>query len=288
MTHAKYESLKTETELNRFLRGKMKQKGVHTKWKKYGSWTLTHNNNGHTHIYAWAFLKGTEAHKNAYFLNTKEPNVIFDDMLLLQFNEKNSKDIPLQNSIPLTTEDITDWLECVLQKNDMTKSIDKPVKPKRKTKQSADTKKKTSIASSIDVNTKLIVVNESEDDVVEDTIDIVMDDDAIDVVLDDDAIEDTDDENLDEADDHCSEQSNSDDETGINKALLVVEDDEQDDNDNNLSASDIDESWSDDDNDVVDETDTIYDDNVLQFENYTYAVASNSCPPNTMLSLWTL
>ena len=106
----------------------MKKKGDHTHWKKFGSWTLSHSEDTETHIYMWAFLKGTHAHTHTYRLNVKKNQMVFDDMLLLNFNTQDSRDIPLKKSLPLTTENIADWLECVVENDEVPIKIQKPQK----------------------------------------------------------------------------------------------------------------------------------------------------------------
>ena len=269
MTHIKYESLKNEKQMNTFLRSKMKKKGDHTHWKKFGSWTLSHGEDTETHIYMWAFLKGTHAHTHTYRLNEKKKQMVFDDMLLLHFNTQDSKDIPLKKSLPLTTENIADWLECVVQ-NEVPIKIQKPQK-KIINQQTIPNTKKTPKDNTSDVSSITTLHNKSDDDI-----------SVVDAVSDED--ENT--ENLEEEDDNCSEKSDIDDEACADITLLL-EDEENDDDDMDVSDTDNNNMSDDDNDDTEDECYAIYDDNVLVFEDYTYDTSSTYRPANTLLSLWT-
>jgi len=311
--------------MDTFLRSKMKHKGIHTHWKRFGSWTLTHDTDMETHLYMWAFLKGTEKHTHSYdVMNNNNTQDVFDDMLLLHFQTEKSGEIPLINSIPVTNENIADWLECVVHKTEM--ELCDPVKPK-KSHQSKKKNQKTKKNKIPPIGDDMDVVshptednttednttqnesdgdgddydddNDNDDDDDDDDADIDGDADDADIdgdaddaddadaadaddvdADDDDVSDDNDTAEIDNADDNCSEKSENDDGT----ALLV--DDEEDDEDDN-DVSDVDDKMSDYDDDSSIASDNIYDDNVLNFEPYTYDTSSLKRPRETLLHLWT-
>lgn len=280
MMHSKYETIQTEKELDKFLRNKMKHKGVYTQWKRFGSWTLSQNDDTKTHIYMWSFLKGNEPHTHQYVLDNDQPQQVYDDMLLLQFREKDSANIPLKESLPWTKDNIADWLECVVQQSKKQVKKKKASLPKKKSsipKQSTPAPKPPTLQ-------KTKSTDNCEDDLMsmDDEETLLSDNDDEDEIV----IETENADAIDTKDNDCSGTDSDDDENGVNNSFLIDDDDDDDDDEN---MSDVDDKLSDDDedDDANHMLEAIYDDNVLMFEEYTYDTQCVNRPNNTLLSLWT-
>lgn len=287
LTHTKYESFQTKNDIHKFLRTKMIHKGNHLHWKSYGSWTLTHDDGTQTYIYAWAFLKGNKKHKYSYVFEENTPCNIYDDLLLLHLPVDNIDQIPLQDTIALTTDHITDWLECVLQKipeptasinidatpdENTSVNVKANTKKKKRSKSSKKPQKPSTMSSTKKDDPKHVLDNNNED------IGDVLDDSDEENNSDDESIDEEEEQNMSDID------IETDDEDGVNQGLLL-DDDEEDEEDIDLSENEEDK-MSDDDDESETEIDNQYDDNVLVFENYTYTQPIYK-KTNTLLSMWT-
>ena len=235
MTKAKSDGFDTPQQLDRFLRTKLKHKGLHTRWKRYGSWTFTDDSNNASHLYVWSTTKGTTQHKYTYQLDDCPPLEAYDDMMLMRFPADTSP-ITLNNHLDITQDHVKEWLECVLHRdekkasstnkktssaNKKAKTKSKPSKPKAKTQKHTDPTNETLDEANNDGD------SDDDDD----------DDDVLDV---DEAVTAEDENILEDALD----------DTENNKELLLDEDeDEDDDDDDDVGSDDEANRVSDDEDD---------------------------------------
>ena len=101
-----------EKLLNGFLRTKMKNKGYHGSWKRYGSWTFFEDDTDTpSYLYAWGYSKGKHVHENDYVMKT-EPIKLFDDLLLMRLRTPSLK-VELSDTLPISNDIVTEWLKCI-------------------------------------------------------------------------------------------------------------------------------------------------------------------------------
>lgn len=248
MSKAKCAGLDTDEKQTRFLRTKMKNKGLHTRWKRHGSWTFMDNAGHASHLYAWYFTQGKSQHKYAYAFEENESTIVFDDLLLMRFPVENN-DFNLENHVKIQKEHVKEWLQCVISNNEGTttskhsakKKTTQP-KPKNQPKKKSNAKKneETLVDENIPKNKNTA---DSDDDSVLSHLSEIED-------LGDDE-EKIDDENKleDDLDD-------------VTEHLLLDDDDDVD------ASEDEVEKWSDDEN--IPDVETPLDDDTLRYESYTY------------------
>ena len=278
MTKAKSDGFDTPAKLDRFLRTKLKNKGLHTQWKRYGSWTFTDNDGCASHLYAWSTTKGTQEHGYVYNLDESQPPLVaFDDLLLLRFPEDN-KQLSLHRHLPITPDHVKEWLACVLPidkaEGDVAKPESKPKpkpKPKQKSKKgggsSSNPKKPQKGSKSASAAPK----EESSVDTLDEPN--ASDDDQDSNVLDAEEADATaEDENI--LEDTLDDNDND-------KELLLEEDD---DDEEDCGSDDETAKMSDDEDD---DFESAFDTDMLQCEPYTYNKPNKLVGQPLLLSLWT-
>ena len=265
MTQDKFNALQNENELNKYLRSKLHNKGSYKSWSRFGSWTLENEKQPNTFVYAWAYLKGKKSHEYKYNFGTEDSLQLYDDVLLLQFAKEQGNIIDLANTIPFEEEQISGWLECVMEKNAKTivaSTINIP-KNKRKTR----TTKKVKMVSESE--------NENEN---EPSLDEDFNDDSFVHINDEDVVE----SNMDctETKEIVDDIENEDKLEEVENHILIDEED-----DDYVKDEDV---RSDEDNSEDECEDTIIneEDNLLSFEDYTYEIPLES-KPSHMGSIWT-
>lgn len=267
MTKAKSDGFDTPQQLDRFLRTKLKHKGLHTRWKRYGSWTFTDDNDNASHLYVWSTTKGTTQHKYTYQLDDSSPLEAYDDMMLMRFPADTSP-ITLNNHLDITQDHVKEWLECVLHRdekkasstNKKTSSANKKAKTKSKaSKPKAKTQKHTDPTNE--------TLDEANNDGDSDDDDDVLDVDEAVTAEDENILEDT----LDD--------------TENNKELLLDEDEDEDDDDDDDVGSDDEANRVSDDED--DDFESAFDTDMLEYEEYTYKEPNKLVKKPLLLSLWT-
>lgn len=271
MTKTKSDGFDTPVKLDRFLRTKLENKGLHTQWRRYGSWTFTDDDGCASHLYAWSTTKGTTEHGYVYSLEESQPPLAaFDDLLLLRFPEDNEQ-LSLHQHLPITQDHVKEWLECVLPTDDAAGDVLPPAPKQRPKKGGSSSKQKkppkapksTSTAANKGVGAvdTLYEPNASDDDDESNVLD-VDDEDA--TAEDENILEDT----LDDNDN--------------DKELLL----EEDDDDEEDGASDDDETTKMSD-DEEDDFESAFDTDMLQCEAYTYDMPNKLVGQPLLLSLWT-
>jgi hypothetical protein len=115
VTSAKLDALeaKGDDAVDGLLRTKMKRKGYHGSWVRYGSWTFHEDDacaDDGTLLFAWAYAKGVAAHAAPYSLEG-DTVTVFDDLLLMRFPPTASWS--LRSALPVTPGHVAEWLECV-------------------------------------------------------------------------------------------------------------------------------------------------------------------------------
>lgn len=139
LTKAKWNTLQTKSasEMDAFLRTKMKHKGYYRSWERFGSWTFeavpededagTSSDTPAatppaTQFYAWAYRKGTTPHSTPHStplcLDTNHPHKgieIYEDLLLLSLPEVIAEEgvLPLDKCQPVSEDYVEEWLACV-------------------------------------------------------------------------------------------------------------------------------------------------------------------------------
>ena len=276
MTKAKSDGFDTHQQLDRFLRTKLKHKGLHTRWKRYGSWTFTDDSNNASHLYVWSTTKGTAQHKYTYQLDDGPPLEAYDDMMLMRFPADTSP-ITLKNHLDITQDHVKEWLECVLHRdekeasstNEKTPSANKTSsstnkKPASKNK-SKPSKPKAKTQKHTDPTNETLDEANNEGDSDED------DDDVLDV---DEAVTAEDENMLEDALD----------DTENNKELLLDEDEDDEEEDDDAGSDDEGNRVSDDEDD---DFESAFDTDMLQYEEYTYNEPNKLVKKPLLLSLWT-
>ena len=258
MTKTKCSGLDTDEKKTRFLRTKMKQKGLHTRWKRYGSWTFMDDAGNASHLYAWCFTKGTNQHQHSYFFEDNEDIIVFDDLLLMRF-PVDTQSLQLENHMKIHKEHVKEWLQCVFQSSEtMSHSTEfkSSSNTKQQSKSGAKRKKELFIDKSISEHKNAEDAEDSGDD-----LDISQLSDV-------------------EEDKVGDENELEDDLDDVTEQLLLDDDDDVD------ASDDEAEKWSDDEN--VTEPETPLDDDMLGYESYTYPEKNLIVQKKPLaLSLWT-
>ena len=131
LTQAKWKTLqsKSASEMDAFLRTKMKHKGYYRSWERFGSWTFEAVPEDEdtdapstippaTQFYAWGYRKGTNRHSSPLCLDTSHPHKgieMYEDLLLLSLPEVIGEDglLPLDKCQPVSEDYVEEWLACV-------------------------------------------------------------------------------------------------------------------------------------------------------------------------------
>ena len=272
MTKAKSDGFETPLQLDKFLRTKLTNKGLHTQWKRYGSWTFTDEDEQHSLLYAWSTSKGTKEHSYTYCLEDNTSIKVYDDLLLMRFPSDNQP-LSLSNHLDITQDHVKEWLECTLiptytetHNNLPPKPTSKPT-PKPTSKPTPKPTSKPTSKSKPDTNTI-----DSEVSCITDPTSVNSDDDDIDRDGDEEVT--ANDENILE---------DTLDDTDTDKVLLI-DDDEDDEDDDEDEEEDDSNKVSDDDDDDCENT---FDVDMLQYETYTYPEQNKLVKKPLLLSLWT-
>lgn len=259
MSKAKCAGLDTDEKQTRFLRTKMKNKGLHTRWKRYGSWTFMDDVGHASHLYVWCFTHGTLQHKYSYSFEENGSTIAFDDLLLMQFPVENNN-LNLENHMNIQKEHVKEWLQCVIVNNEETTPYKKPrpsqQKPKTRPKSNAKQNEETLVDDNIPKNKST-----------------------------DDSDDDSDISQLSEIDDLDDDEEKIDDENKLEDDLddvtehLILDDDDE------VEKWSDDEKLSDDEN--IADVETPLDNDILCYESYTYPEQNRIVQKSLALSLWT-
>ena len=267
VTSGKNEQLDSSEKIDRFLRTKMKNKGHHKHWKRYGSWTFTNDDDDQPSLlYAWVASKGTCKHKYCYQLDDGKTHEVYDDLLLMRFPVSMTT-MQLNEHLHISADHVKEWLECVLQHSEiLTHEISTEIED---TSTKLNKKKKKTQSSALDTG---IIPDDNCTSDAEDNDTSVLD------------VENNDNTTKDE---NILEDTLDDNDNDNDKVLLLDDDDddEDDEDDDNCSIDeDADTKLSDDeDTDFESEFDT----DVLQYEDYTYTQQNKVVKRPLLLSLWT-
>jgi len=277
MTKARSDGFETPQQLDRFLRTKLTNKGLHTRWKRYGSWTFTDENDKASLLYAWSTSKGTKEHKYTYCLDDSNGIEAYDDLMLIRFPADNQP-LSLSNHLDITQDHVKEWLECVLIPTNTApqKALQPKPKPKSTSKPRNKSKTKPVHPDLVDdiggiANPASTIGGDNDgddnsDDDVLDVDDVNEEEEA--TAKDENILEDT----LDNENDHDND-----------KVLLLGDDDEEEDDDDD-DDDDDNNKISDDEDDDFENT---FDVDMLQYEKYTYTEHNKLVKKPLLLSLWT-
>lgn len=263
MTKAKSDGFDTPTKLDRFLRTKLENKGLHTQWKRYGSWTFTDDDGFASHLYAWSTTKGTLEHGYVYSLDeSRPPLAAFDDLLLLRFPEDNDQ-LSLHQHLPITPDHVKEWLECVLPADEAA-VVAPPKHPPKKGGASSKPKKTQKAPKSTSAGAEVVETMDEPNASDEEEESNVLDVDEEDATAEDENI----------LEDALDDNEN-------NKELLLEEydDDEEDGVSDDETAKMSDEE--------EDDFESAFDTDMLQCEAYTYDKSNKRIGQPLLLSLWT-
>lgn len=268
MTTSKNDGFDTPKKVDKFLRSKLKTKGHHKHWKRYGSWTFTTDDGQSSFLFVWAASKGTHKHNYTYLLDDTHAVEVYDDLLLMRF-AVDSNSVQLNNHLPISKDHVKEWLNCVLESDVSTVSpvtMLSTVPPLSKQHdllvplQHSIKKKKqrTQMLGDDGTNNDDDDENENSDD--DGTLDVDEEDTAKNENILEDALDDNDNDN--------------------DKTLLLVEDDD----DEESVDEELDSKLSDDEDA---EFESVFDTDVLPYEEYTYSEHNKLVKPPLLLSLWT-
>lgn len=261
MTTSKNDGFDTPEKVDKFLRSKLKTKGHHKHWQRHGSWTFTTDDGQSSFLFVWAASKGTHKHNYTYLLDDTQTVEVYDDLLLMRF-PADSKSVQLNNHLPISKEHVKEWLNCVLESDvstvsPVTMSSTLPLSKHHDLLvplQQSKKKQRAQMLGDDDTN------NDEDDENSDDDDALVVDDE--DTAKNENMLEDA----LDDND--------------TDKTLLLVEDDD----DEESVDEEMDSKLSDDEDA---EFESVFDTDVLPYEEYTYPEHNKLVKPPLLLSLWT-